>query len=50
MDKLTRQEFLELVKVVKMLYGREIAEKLFTKNLKVFYNVDSESLIKLESV
>ena len=28
MDKLTRHEFLELVKVVKMLYGRDVAEEV----------------------
>jgi len=37
-------EFLDLVKVMKMLYGREIAEKFFTKNVTSFYNLDSESL------
>lgn len=47
MDKLTRLEFLELVKVVKMLYGRDIAEKVFTKNISTFYNIDSESLLNV---
>lgn len=38
-------EFLELVKVIKMLYGRDIAEKFFTYNIKRWYNVDSASMI-----
>lgn len=38
-------EFLETVKVLKMLYGREIAEKVFTNNVGKWYNIDSASLI-----
>lgn len=41
-------EFLEFVKVVKMLYGRDFAEKLFTKNISSYYNISSESLSKLK--
>lgn len=40
-------EFLKTIQVLKMLYGRDIAEKVFTKNLGRWYNIDSESLIKL---
>lgn len=50
MDKLTRHEFLELVKVVKMLYGRDVAEKLFTKNIETFYNVNSASIINTQEI
>lgn len=50
MDKLTRYEFLELVKVVKMLYGRDIAEKLFTKNINTFYNVSSASITNTQEI
>ena len=38
-------DFLKLVIVVKSLYGRDIAEKLFTKNIDLYYNLNSESLI-----
>lgn len=41
-------EFLELVKVIKMLYGRDLAEKVFTKNIGSYYNINSESLFKLK--
>lgn len=40
----TRLEFLQLVKVVKMLYGKEQALKLLEKNLNQYYNIDSASL------
>lgn len=33
MIKLTVDEFLNLIKVVKMLYGRELAESLFSQNI-----------------
>lgn len=39
-------EFLDLVKVMKMLYGREIAEKFFAKNIQLYYNLDSASISK----
>lgn len=42
--ELSFEEFLGFVKVVKMLYGRDVAEKVFTKKMKEWYNVDSESL------
>lgn len=41
------QEFLDTVKVLKMLYGRDVAEKFFTKNITEVYNITSESLSKL---
>lgn len=43
---LSFEEFLSLVKVVKMLYGREVAERLFTKKIKEWYNIDSVSVFK----
>lgn len=39
-------EFLDLVKVLKMLYGSEIAKNFFTKNVNKYYNLDSESILK----
>lgn len=39
-------EFLKLVATIKMLYGRDIAERVFTNNLNKYYNLDSESLLK----
>lgn len=39
----SRLEFLQLIKVVKMLYGRDTAEKVFTKNINMYYNLDSTS-------
>lgn len=43
-------EFLNLVKTVKILYGREVAHSLFQKNYKQFYNLNdvSESGIDLD--
>lgn len=46
--KMSFDEFLHTVRVIKMLYGREVAEKFFTKNLPLWYNLDSASLIKFE--
>ena len=40
-------EFLQLVKVVKMLYGREPATKLLENNLHKYYNLDSASIRNL---
>lgn len=40
-------EFLDLVKVLKMLYGTQIAEKFFTKNISLYYDLDSASLNKI---
>lgn len=44
------QDALALVRVVKMLYGRDIAERLFTKIMKECYNVNSASLLKIQKV
>lgn len=44
---ITFVEFLDFIKVCKMLYGRDVAERLFTKGLSQMYNVDSASLSKL---
>ena len=41
---LTKTEFLNLIKVLRMLYGRDFATKVFENNFKTFYNVDSASL------
>ena len=43
-------EFLDLTKVLKMLYGREIAEKFFTNNIGMYYDLDNESLSSLKKV
>lgn len=40
-------EFLQLVKVFKMIYGRDIAQNILEKNLHKYYNLNSESLQKL---
>lgn len=40
-------EFLKLVQVLKMLYGREVAEKVFTNNIHKYYNLTNESLNNL---
>ena len=45
-DEMTFAEFLSLVKVVKMLYGTETAEKLFAKNIDLYYDLNSASLLK----
>lgn len=46
MIKLTVDEFLNLIKVVKMLYGREIAESLFNQHIDSYvrnYDIMSAS-------
>lgn len=45
---MTFTEFLQLVKVLKMLYGRNVAEMFFTKNISLYYDLDNESLLKLK--
>lgn len=35
---ITYNQFLDTVKVIKMLYGREVALKFFTDNIKLWYN------------
>lgn len=45
-ENMSYSEFLDTVKVLKMLFGRDIAEKYFTNNINLFYDVDSESFSK----
>lgn len=45
--RMTYTEFLNTIKVIKMLYGRDVAEKVFTTNVDKWYNLDSASLLKL---
>lgn len=44
---MTYDEFLNTCKILKMLYGREVAEKFLTKNIHKYYNLNSESLIDI---
>lgn len=37
-------EFLNFIKVVKMLYGRQVACEIFEKNYKKYYNLKNASL------
>ena len=41
-------EFLQLVKVVKMLYGREQAVDLFQKNYRKYYNLNEMFVASLD--
>lgn len=41
-------EFLSFVKVVKMLYGRDVACKLFETNYRKYYNLSSVSFLNLD--
>lgn len=41
---ITYSEFLDTVKVLKMLYGRDIAERFFTQNKHLWYNQTSASV------
>lgn len=43
---MTYSEFLDTCKVLKMLYGRDIAEKFFTDNIRSWYNVNNASFLK----
>ena len=43
-NKMTFREFLALVSCIKMLYGRNVAEKYFTKHVDEWYDLGSESL------
>lgn len=38
-------DFLDLVKVLKMLYGREIAERFLTRGMSEVYNIDIARLL-----
>lgn len=44
--EMTYIEFLKTVQVLKILYGREIAEDFFTKNITEWYNIDNASFSK----
>lgn len=46
---MTFTEFLSLVKVLKMLYGRDFADNFFTNNIDLYYDLDSASLNKQKS-
>lgn len=50
LDLASFQDAMNLVRVVKMLYGRDVAERLFTKIMNECYNVDSASLLKIQKV
>lgn len=50
LDLASFKDALDFVRVVKMLYGRDVAERLFTKIMKECYNVDSASLLKIQKV
>lgn len=47
-NQMTYLEFLQTVKVLKMLYGREIAEKFFTENIIAWYNIDNASFLNVK--
>lgn len=38
---LSYTEFIQTIKVFRMLYGVDFAKKYLTDNLKVYYNVDN---------
>lgn len=46
----TLSEAMNFIKVLKMLYGRDVAERVFTSIMKQCYNVDSASLINFKKV
>lgn len=41
-------EFLQTTKVLKMLYGAQIAQKFFEQNIGSWYNVANASFLKTE--
>lgn len=43
------EEFLDLVKVIKMLYGRNIACEVFEKNYQKYYNLKNASFLNLNN-
>lgn len=43
-EQLEYSNFLNTIKVLKMLFGRQIAENFFTNNMHLFYDIDSESI------
>jgi len=44
MNNMPFNDFLRLVSVLKLLYGQPFAEKFFTKNIGLYYDLDSASL------
>lgn len=46
--KVTLSEFLEITKVIKMLYGREFAVKFFELNYQTYISNLNESLSKVK--
>lgn len=42
--KLTSDEFFNLVKVIRMLYGLSIAERFFLKNIETFTGITKKDL------
>lgn len=47
-DDMTYLEFLQTVKVLKMLYGAQIAQKFFEENIGSWYNVTNASFLNAE--
>lgn len=41
-------EFLHLVRTIKILYGREVAQDLFQKNYRLYYNLNDMFLLPSE--
>jgi len=41
-------EFLQLTKVLRMIYGRTVSQKFFEKNVGMYYDLDSASLSNLK--
>lgn len=49
-DGMSYPEFLDTVKVLKMLYGRDIAEIFFTKNNNLYYDTNSASIFAKKEI
>lgn len=43
-------EFLDTVKVLRMLYGKQVAEKFFDKHVDSYYDLTSASIVSQEKV
>ena len=48
--ELAFSDFLDLVKVLKMLYGREVAEKFLTRGMSEVYNIDIARLLDKKGI
>ena len=48
--ELSFSEFCDLVKVIKMLYGRDIADRVFTNNMWSVYNIDIARLLDKKGI